>query len=51
VVIATRGQKMPDHARILHLMELDHELLSYFHQGRDETLIDVGGRVVREIIA
>jgi Protein of unknown function (DUF1501) len=39
------------HATILHLMGLDHELLSYFHQGRDETLTDVGGRVVTEIIA
>ncbi|MEW4489252.1 DUF1501 domain-containing protein [Thalassoglobus sp. JC818] len=39
------------HATILHQMGLDHELLSYFHQGRDETLTDVGGRVIREIIA
>ncbi len=39
------------HATILHLMGLDHELLSYFHQGREETLTDVGGRVVRDIIA
>jgi hypothetical protein len=45
------GKQMPVHATILHLMELDHELLSYFHQGRDETLIDVGGKVFREIIA
>ena len=39
------------HATILHLMGLDHELLSYFHQGRDETLTDVGGKVVNDIIA
>ncbi|TWT48238.1 hypothetical protein KOR42_40290 [Thalassoglobus neptunius] len=39
------------HATILHQMGLDHELLSYFHQGRDETLTDVGGRVIKEIIA
>lgn len=39
------------HATVLHLMGLDHELLSYFHQGREETLTDVGGRVVRDIIA
>jgi len=38
------------HATILHLMGLDHELLSYFHQGREETLTDVGGRVVHDIM-
>ena len=37
------------HATILHLMGLDHELLTYFHQGREESLTDVGGRVVTEI--
>lgn len=37
------------HATILHLMGLDHELLTYFHQGREESLTDVGGRVVMEI--
>ena len=39
------------HATILHLMGLDHELLTYFHQGREETLTDVGGRVVMDIIS
>ncbi len=39
------------HATILHLMGLDHELLTYFHQGREESLTDVGGRVVTDIIA
>lgn len=34
------------HATILSLMGLDHELLTYFHQGRDESLTDVGGRVI-----
>ena len=29
------------HATILHLMGLDHEKLTYFHQGRDERLTDV----------
>jgi hypothetical protein len=38
------------HAAILHLLGLDHELLTYFHQGRDEGLTDVGGRVIREVI-
>ncbi|MCA9262605.1 MAG: DUF1501 domain-containing protein [Planctomycetales bacterium] len=37
------------HATILHLMGLDHERLTYFHQGREESLTDVYGRVVHEI--
>lgn len=39
------------HATILHLMGLDHERLTYFHQGRDESLTDVGGRVIHDIFA
>ncbi len=39
------------HATILHLMGLDHERLTYFHQGRQESLTDVGGRVVTGILA
>lgn len=39
------------HATILHLMGIDHETLSYFHQGRKETLTDVHGRVIRDICA
>jgi len=39
------------HATILHQMGLDHELLTYFHQGRRESLTDVGGQVVRGILA
>jgi hypothetical protein len=39
------------HATILALLGLDHELLTYFHQGRDERLTDVYGRIVTEIIA
>jgi hypothetical protein len=38
------------HATILALCGLDHEALTYFHQGRDERLTDVYGRVVREIL-
>ncbi len=37
------------HATILHLLGLDHESLTYFHQGRDERLTDVAGKVIREI--
>jgi hypothetical protein len=38
------------HATILHLMGLDHTLLTYFHGGRDLRLTDVSGRVVKEIV-
>ena len=39
------------HATILRLMGLDHKMLTYFHQGRNERLTDVYGRVVKEILA
>ena len=38
------------HATILHLMGLDHELLTYRFGGRDFRLTDVRGRVVHEIL-
>ncbi len=39
------------HATILALLGMDHERLTYFHQGRDERLTDVFGNVIRDIIA
>jgi hypothetical protein len=39
------------HATVLALLGLDHERLTYFHQGREERLTDVFGNVIREIIA
>ena len=39
------------HATILHLLGLNHESLTYFHDGRDDRLTDVAGRVVTEILA
>ncbi len=38
-------------ATILHLLGLDHERLSFRFRGRDFRLTDVGGRVIREILA
>ncbi len=38
------------HATILHLLGLNHEWLTYFHNGRDERLTDVAGNVVEEIL-
>ena len=39
------------HATILHLLGLDHEKLTYRFNGRDFRLTDVGGPVLRDIIA
>ena len=39
------------HATLLHLMGMDHRMLTYFHQGRDERLTDVYGNVIKEILA
>jgi len=39
------------HATILHLLGFDHERLTYFHNGLDERLTGVAGRVVREVLA
>ncbi len=39
------------HATMLHLLGLDHERLTYYHNGLQRRLTDVEGRVVREILA
>ena len=39
------------HATILHLMGLDHEKLTFLHNGRNERLTDVAGNVVKEIMS
>jgi arylsulfatase A-like enzyme len=39
------------HATVLHLMGMDHEQLTYFHNGRDQSLTNNRGDVVREIVA
>jgi len=39
------------HATILHLLGLDHEMLTYRYAGRDFRLTNVSGKVAREIIA
>jgi hypothetical protein len=39
------------HATMLHLLGLDHEKLTYFHNGRHMRLTDVSGEVIKEIIA
>ncbi|MEM6689178.1 MAG: DUF1501 domain-containing protein [Planctomycetota bacterium] len=39
------------HATCLHLLGINHELLTHRHQGRDFRLTDVHGHVVKDIIA
>ena len=39
------------HATCLHLLGIDHERLTFRHQGRDFRLTDVHGHVVHDIIS
>ncbi len=39
------------HATALHLLGLDHERLSYYHNGLERRLTDVHGHVIREVLA
>ncbi|MEQ9067726.1 MAG: DUF1501 domain-containing protein, partial [Gimesia chilikensis] len=39
------------HATILHLLGLDHERLTFYHNGLERRLTDVEGTVVKEILA
>lgn len=39
------------HATILHLLGIDHAKLTYKYNGRQFRLTDVGGKVIREIVA
>ena len=39
------------HATMLHLLGIDHEKLTYRHNGRNFRLTDVGGTVIRDVLA
>jgi len=39
------------HATLLHLVGLDHERLSYYHNGIERRLTDVKGRVLRALLS
>jgi hypothetical protein len=39
------------HATILHLLGLDHERLTFYHNGLERRLTDVHGHVLRDILA
>lgn len=38
------------YATVLHLLGIDHERLTYYHNGLNRRLTDVHGRVIREIL-
>jgi hypothetical protein len=38
------------HATILRILGLDHERLSFYHNGIERRLTDVHGRVIEEVI-
>ena len=43
---------IPDfHATILHLLGIDHEKLTFYHNGINRRLTDVHGHVIREVLA
>ncbi len=39
------------HATILHLLGLDHERLSFYHNGIERRLTDVHGEVIEDILS
>ncbi len=39
------------HATILHLLGLDHERLTFYHNGIERRLTDVHGQVIKEVLA
>ena len=39
------------HATVLHLLGLDHERLTYYHNGTQRRLTDVHGEVIHELLA
>jgi uncharacterized protein (DUF1501 family) len=54
--IGLRAQENPVHvndlhATFLHLLGIDHEHLTYLHNGRKDRLTDVAGEVVHDILS
>ncbi len=39
------------YSTVLHLLGLDYEKLSYYHNGIDQRLTDVHGGVVKQVLA
>jgi hypothetical protein len=39
------------HATVLHLLGIDHERLTYYHNGIQRRITNVGGVVLRDLLA
>jgi len=39
------------HATVLHLLGLDHQKLTYYHNGTQRRLTDVHGHVIHDVLA
>ena len=39
------------HATILHLLGLEHERLTFYHNGLERRLTDVEGNIMQEVLA
>jgi uncharacterized protein (DUF1501 family) len=49
--VAENKVTIPDfHATILHLLGLDHEKLTFYHNGINRRLTDVHGKVIQDIL-
>jgi len=52
--VRAAGEEIPlrdVHATLLHLLGLNQDRLTFLHSGRYRKLTDIGGRVIREIVA
>ncbi len=52
--VRSAGEEVPlrdVHATLLHLMGLNQNRLTYLHAGRYKKLTDIGGRVIKEVLA
>jgi hypothetical protein len=50
-VAADRVDLYDFNATILHLMGLDHERLSFYHNGLERRLTNVHGHVIKDVLA
>jgi hypothetical protein len=50
-VAADKVEMYDFNATILHLMGLDHERLTYYHNGLERRLTNVHGHVVKDVLA
>ena len=39
------------YATVMHLLGLDHQKVTYYHNGADRRLTDVHGHVIREVLS